>query len=332
MCEDRDVERILYIEEMKAELRELSDGEAIIETVDEDLPLAMEEQFLEHVLAFETAETGTHRQVLEAEGVALSPPDELNDDELARKLEELIQALARHRVFLRQTDHLSNRELYAHLLDDILDDEITLLPPESETNCHIDILGGCSEEDIDLWLTYYAGETDREEWAADFPDDGVPPHQDLPYDRDRHLPTPPPPSSPYDDPEVEQAWIAECHGKLLQRLAEDGLVHGAVHDDPISYAPGLACVWSIEGPDGPGTVGWWAINGDLPTTYLPTVDLPDPPSFLRAVGQRWRSIADALGHGRPGIAPEDRRSSGILLWRAGLLERWADDDRVWEAE
>ncbi len=45
-----------------------------------------------------------------------------------------------------------------------------------------------SERDIHAWLKYYADEETRQRWAEDFPNDVVPPHEDPPYDRDRHLP------------------------------------------------------------------------------------------------------------------------------------------------
>lgn len=45
-----------------------------------------------------------------------------------------------------------------------------------------------SERDIPAWPKYYADEETRQCWAKDFPNDVVPPHEDPPYDRDRHLP------------------------------------------------------------------------------------------------------------------------------------------------
>ena len=203
-------------------------------------------------------------------------------------------------------------------------------------NCHLDLVGSGSEEDIALWLKYYADEETRVQWARDFPDMVVPPHENPPYDRDRQLPKPPPPQDPYDDPEVEAAFCAECHEKLLRRLAADGVIHGAISDEPLSYAPDLACVWAIEHPGSPGTVGWWAISGDLPTTYYSATDIPDPRSFLRAVSQHWRAATDAMESGDPPAeltvgAPKDwPRLIPILRSYAGILETWAEDDDAWE--
>ena len=53
---------------------------------------------------------------------------------------------------------------------------------------HIDVIGGGSEEDIEIGLRYYDTEEQRGHWAKDFPDDVIPPHEAPPFDRDRHLP------------------------------------------------------------------------------------------------------------------------------------------------
>jgi hypothetical protein len=55
---------------------------------------------------------------------------------------------------------------------------------------HLDILGGCSEEDLVLSMRYYANDTERKLWAAEFPDFRMPARERPPYDRDRLLPQP----------------------------------------------------------------------------------------------------------------------------------------------
>jgi hypothetical protein len=182
------VDQILHIVELKEQIQESCDGQALIERVDEDMPPALEEKFLEYVLAWEQAEQVTHREMLARDGVAPPPLEELTEEELTRALAELIQALARRRHFLTSTDHLSDRELYSLLCHDLLDNVGPVLDPDGDTNCHIDPVSSGSEEDIHLWLTYYADEEERARWASEWPDDPIPPHQDPPYDRDRFLP------------------------------------------------------------------------------------------------------------------------------------------------
>ena len=110
------VEQIFRIEAMKGELEELSNGQTVM-SMEGELPPGIEEQFLEHVLAYERAEMVTHKELLARDGVTLPAPDELSDEELALKLIELIHTLAERRIFLESTDHFSDRELYVHLWD-----------------------------------------------------------------------------------------------------------------------------------------------------------------------------------------------------------------------
>lgn len=56
--------------------------------------------------------------------------------------------------------------------------------------CHLDVLGGCSEEDLILSMRYYSDDEERVEWQKDFPDFPMPPKEKPPYDRDRMLPQP----------------------------------------------------------------------------------------------------------------------------------------------
>jgi len=51
-------------------------------------------------------------------------------------------------------------------------------------------IGGCNQEDIAIFLKYYATEKERRRWKKDFPNDALPPRCVLPYDRDRNLPRP----------------------------------------------------------------------------------------------------------------------------------------------
>jgi hypothetical protein len=102
------------IEDLKRRAEELCDGQMELGKLD-DCPAEMEESFWKYVVDYEEAPSGTHFQQLEMAGVSLPPPDSLNDQELTAKLWEVIHKLALLRVFVEQTDHLSDRELYASL-------------------------------------------------------------------------------------------------------------------------------------------------------------------------------------------------------------------------
>lgn len=182
-----DVDREIRIEKMKRELDELADGKMICGGFG-SLPSEIEEMFLEHVLAFERAELDTNFNRLARRGVVMPPPAELDDDSLREKLAEIILELAQLRCFLEDTNHLSDRELYEWLWRESLREETQDLSALSDGAWHTSPIGGCSEEDMQVWLRYYADEEDRQRWEREFPDDSIPEHESLPYDRDRHLP------------------------------------------------------------------------------------------------------------------------------------------------
>jgi len=152
--------------------------------------LRTEEAIWKQVVEYEEAPWTTHFQQLENAGVSLPPPDSLKDQELTAKLWEVIQKLALLHVFIEQTDHLSDRELYTHLWSDSLREETKALPLAANAACHIQMLGSGSEEDNLLYLKYYADDAERQRWHEDFPSDPIPMHEPLPYDRDRALPKP----------------------------------------------------------------------------------------------------------------------------------------------
>lgn len=84
---------------------------------------------------------------------------------------------------------MSDRELYTRLWNDTLRHEV---PQEAETFGaeHVDLVSTGSDEDVHAWLKYYADEETRRDWAERYPDYALPAHEELPYDRDRHMPQP----------------------------------------------------------------------------------------------------------------------------------------------
>jgi hypothetical protein len=182
------VDRRLRIDRLKKEAEEISGGEMVASGGCEDDDSPVVEEFWERVVEFEKAPRGTRFAQLHQAGVALPPPDSLIEAELNEKLWEVIHKLAELRVFLYHTDHLSDRELYALLWDDLLREETVIMPPDSDCACHLDVIGSGSEEDVRIGLKYYDDEEERACWHERFPEDPIPDHEDPPYDRDRHLP------------------------------------------------------------------------------------------------------------------------------------------------
>ena len=155
----------------------------------EKMSQELREQFWEHVAAYEKAERITSFELLSQGGMELPSPEELNDSQLNAKLWEVIRGLAMLRMFLYCTDHLSDRELYEELWHQVLREEYPVTPINEDSAWHIDLVGGGSEEDIELYLRYYTDEETRHVWAKDWPNDAIPAHETPPYDRDRYLPS-----------------------------------------------------------------------------------------------------------------------------------------------
>lgn len=99
--------------------------------------------------------------LLEEGGVKLPAPETLDDGALYAKLWEVIRAMALLGHYLSSTDHLSDRELYERLWNEILREPACIPPVGSRAACQIDILGGCSAEDLAIRMKYYVPELPR---------------------------------------------------------------------------------------------------------------------------------------------------------------------------
>ncbi|HKV12887.1 MAG TPA: hypothetical protein VJ725_32390 [Thermoanaerobaculia bacterium] len=154
----------------------------------EDDPDDLEATFLEYVAAYEQIEPRALFEILSEGGLALQPPDELDDSQVSASLQDVIHALALLGAFLHNTNHLSDRQLYEELWGEILHEPAVLMPDNPDFAYHIDMVGSGSEEHTDLYLKYFADEETRQMWQKDWPEDPVPEHETPPYDRDRFLP------------------------------------------------------------------------------------------------------------------------------------------------
>ncbi|MBV9494113.1 MAG: hypothetical protein JOZ54_07700 [Acidobacteria bacterium] len=117
----------------------------------------------------------TYLDCLIETGMRIPPPEELDDGTLRAKLWEVIAGLARLRVFIESTDHLSDRLLYRRLYAEVL--------REHEWAVHIgtyDLRIAMTDAPRDDPFAMWLGEVlDRE-----------PPGEQPRFDRDRHLPQP----------------------------------------------------------------------------------------------------------------------------------------------
>ena len=175
------------VEKLKQKTAALNEGQMRTWTA-AGCPPELEEQFWNDVLAFESAAEERPFEVLVRSGLALSPPDELDDVQITAKLWEVIDGLASLQIYLLFTDHLSDRELYARLWTEVLREPVALPPEDSNSSWHIDLSVGADDDGIETYLKYFADEEDRRSWLQEWPDDPLPDAVSPPFDRDRHLP------------------------------------------------------------------------------------------------------------------------------------------------
>ena len=175
------------INKLRAELEKLGGNTSTLES----MPADMEEEFLRHVLEYETAEQISLLRLLENSGLDVSPPESLDDDALKIKLREMVDRMASVGAYVLHTNHLSDRDLYDYLYHEALREETVLFPENPSYAYMIDLTGSGSEDDNQTYLKYYADEEHRRQWAHDWPDDQLPEHEDPPFDRDRFLPRSP---------------------------------------------------------------------------------------------------------------------------------------------
>ena len=175
------------IAKLRAELEKLGGSTSTLES----MPADMEEEFLRHVLEYETAEPISLLRLLENSGLEVPAPETLDDDALKIKLKEIIEKMAALGAYLLHTNHVSDRDLYKYLYEEALREETVLFPENPSYAYMIDLTGSGSEDDNQTYLKYYANADYRRQWRRDWPDDVIPEHEDPPFDRDRFLPQSP---------------------------------------------------------------------------------------------------------------------------------------------
>ena len=175
------------INKLRAELEKLGGNTSTLES----MPADMEEEFLRHVLEYETAEQISLLRLLENAGLEVPAPETLDDDTLKIKLKEILDRMASVGAYVLHTNHLSDRDLYDYLYHDALREETVLFPENPSYAYIIDLTGSGGEDDNATYLKYYADEEYRRQWAHDWPDDPIPEHEEPPFDRDRFLPQSP---------------------------------------------------------------------------------------------------------------------------------------------
>lgn len=180
------VDQEIRINNLRNQIEDITGEELVMHKTD-DLPPETEEEFLRHMLIIETCAEEPAFGVLEAEGISMPSPDELDDAALHEVLWKVIHACAKHRLYFHHTNHLSDREFYDHLRYEALRRGLTGfgLP---YGNTQYDMIGTGSEEHILLGQRFYDDDEERAWWMEQYPAYEMPPRETPPYDRDRFMP------------------------------------------------------------------------------------------------------------------------------------------------
>jgi hypothetical protein len=122
------------------------------------------------------------------QNVPLLPPAEITDEMLVPILWELLHNLALRGFYVQHTDHLSDLELYAELWERGLRDPAHLPGRNPRGGWFHDILGSWGDDEMQLWLRYYASDEERSKHANEWPNDTLPSKEKPPANRDWRLP------------------------------------------------------------------------------------------------------------------------------------------------
>lgn len=122
----------------------------------------------------------TPQEELTKRGSPAPEPSSVADKDLPEVIKKVVFDLADINVYVESIEHLPDRELYELLWSRLITQPEVLFPDSENSRYHWDVLGGCSEEDIQLYLRYYADEEHRQHWAEEF-NEPIPPSELPPY-------------------------------------------------------------------------------------------------------------------------------------------------------
>ena len=142
----------------------------------------------------------------------------------------------------------------------------------------------------------------------------------------------------YDDPEIEAQWLAERRHEIAEYLLYEGIPHGKISEEPAWYVAPYVSIWAIENAGCPGSLGWWAISGDLPNDYVSAQNAKTPREAMRAIASLWQEAAQYMERGEEhptfqiGTGENNEELAPMLASRAETLLGWVSDPEVWEEE
>jgi hypothetical protein len=122
---------------------------------------------------------------------------------------------------------------------------------------------------------------------------------------------------------------------LLEYLAREHVNHLGVPDEPEWFLAPYVAIWSVASKKRTNAVGWWAINGDVPTDYMSSSEIRDARMAMRVFSRRWSKAARQMAAGEEpdefqiGTVDNWPDLGALLASRAKLLGEWAAADNMW---
>ena len=109
-------------------------------------------------------------------------------------------------------------------------------------------------------------------------------------------------------------------------------------NEPAWQVSPYVSVWAIESVESPGSVGWWAISGDMPNDYVSADRAKNPREAVEAIATLWKEAAVYMARGEQhpafiiGSGELDEELAPMLASRADLLLEWVSDPEAWEED
>jgi hypothetical protein len=133
----------------------------------------------------------------------------------------------------------------------------------------------------------------------------------------------------YDDPKIENDWLADQEENVKRYLIEESINFTNILEVKWFLAP-YVTVWHIK-PD------LWIISGDLPTDYIQDNEIMNASAAVKIFATRWLEISTYLLKGKqhPELPigktqdTEQLTEMGLLLQkRAKLFFKWIDENII----
>jgi hypothetical protein len=136
----------------------------------------------------------------------------------------------------------------------------------------------------------------------------------------------------------EDAWVAEQRHRVVAYLKREECQHGGVGEWPAFHVPPYFALWAVQSRSQNGTIGWWAVSGDIPTDYMSSNDGYHPRDAMRHFAAVWSEAAICMAQGKNhpevifGDGSNNHELALLLASRAKTVKNWADDDDIWDEE